>query len=343
MEVAKRLVRSGDSVEWFAARFDQAPGIDYIDGVRIVRSGHPWTVHLNAYRHYRNRLVGHFDIVVDEVNTIPFLTPLWADIPRVLLIHQLAREVWWYEAPAPLNAIGFLAEPIYLRCYRGGTAITVSESTKNDLRRLKFVGPIVVVPQGLESITSVESLKAAEPTFIYVGRLAPSKRIGHMLKALAQFRRETGTGTLWLVGDGARSYRQALFDLARDLNVVDSVTFWGRLPTTQKHALMARAHALLMTSVREGWGLAVTEANALGTPAIVYDVPGLRDSVRHDVTGLVVPATSASLLHGMYRLATDPELHSRLALASRHWASTFSFDLTATAVRSTLRAVAGSK
>ena len=55
---------------------------------------------------------------------------------------------------------------------------------------------------------------------------------------------------------------------------------------------MAEAHVLLMTSVREGWGLVVTEANACGTPAVVYNVPGLRDSVRNEETGLRIARSS---------------------------------------------------
>jgi hypothetical protein len=58
-----------------------------------------------------------------------------------------------------------------------------------------------------------------------------------------------------------------------------NVEFFGRVSDAEKIDRMARAHALVVTSVREGWGLVVTEAAAHGTPSIAYDVPGLRDSV----------------------------------------------------------------
>jgi glycosyltransferase involved in cell wall biosynthesis len=52
---------------------------------------------------------------------------------------------------------------------------------------------------------------------------------------------------------------------------------------------LSRAHIILVPAVREGWGLVVTEANAMGTPAIGYDdVPGLRDSIRHGETGITI-------------------------------------------------------
>ena len=56
-------------------------------------------------------------------------------------------------------------------------------------------------------------------------------------------------------------------------------TFFGRVSETKKRALMARAHVLVATSVREGWGLTVSEAALCGTRAVGYDVAGLRDSV----------------------------------------------------------------
>jgi glycosyltransferase involved in cell wall biosynthesis len=345
-EVARRLVEQGDFVEWFASSFPGAPPEETLDGVRIIRGGRQWTVHWFAFRHYRSTLSRSFDVVVDEVNTIPFFTPLWAKVPVMMFIHQLAREVWWYEARFPLNAIGFLLEPLYLRFYRHVQVVTVSASTRDDLRRLGFKSAITIVPEGIEPVEPSNAVKTNEARFLYVGRLAPSKRIGHMIEALAQFRQETGTGTLWLAGSGSNRYQESLVELALRLKVEDSVKFWGRVSAPEKHRLMGEARALLMTSVREGWGLVVTEANACGTPAIVYDVPGLRDSVRNGSTGLIVPAKPSSLAEAMVRLWTEPLLQRTLATQAEAWSQEFSFGQTArvmrTAIRATLRGQAES-
>jgi glycosyltransferase involved in cell wall biosynthesis len=304
-----------------------------VDGVRLVRAGSQSTVHWAAYRHYRKKLSNRFDVVVDEVNTIPFFTPLWSDIPTVMFIHQLAREVWWYESSFPVSAIGFLSEPLYLRPYRSVPVLTVSESTKLDLRRLGFRASITVIPEGLEAGAERPQTKSTEPNFLYVGRLAPSKRIDHTIRALAMFRQSTGAGTLCLVGSGSDKYLHSLIRLADQLGIADSVLFRGRVPSSEKYRLMAGAHSLLMTSVREGWGLVVSEANACGTPAIVYDVPGLRDSVRDESTGLVVPPRPRSLCDAMIRLTNDSELYRRLTAEGQGWSATFSFDETARIVR----------
>jgi glycosyltransferase involved in cell wall biosynthesis len=243
-----------------------------------------------------------------------------------MLIFQLARKVWWYESPFPISAIGYAIEPLYLMGYRHTPAFTISRSTELDLRRLGFKGAITLIPIGVEKVASAPRAKADTPTFLYVGRLAPSKRIVHMLDALAQFRKVTGIGTLWLVGSGSDGYKRSLVKRAHRMNLEASVVFWGQVSSHEKHCLMTEAHALLMTSVREGWGLVVTEANACGTPAIVYDVPGLRDSVRDESTGLVVPPKPGCLADAMIRVTSDPSLYARLAAEAQLWSGTFSFD-----------------
>jgi glycosyltransferase involved in cell wall biosynthesis len=306
----------------------------------MVRSGRQWTVHWRAFKHYGGSLRGRFDAVIDEVNTMPFFTPLWSGIPTFMLMFQLAREVWWYESPFPINAIGYALEPLYLLGYRRTPVFTISKSTEHDLRNLGFKSPITIIPIGIEERHPNSYAKAESPTFLYVGRLTPSKRIEHMLEALARFRQTTGGGTLSLAGSGSRHYQQSLVRLAERLSIANSVFFLGRVPLAEKQRLMFQAHALLMTSVREGWGLVVTEASAFGTPSIVYDVPGLRDSVRHESTGLVVPSSPTDLSNAMIRITSDKELYARLAAEGERWSSTFSFDDAARLIASALASTA---
>jgi glycosyltransferase involved in cell wall biosynthesis len=171
------------------------------------------------------------------------------------------------------------------------------------------------------------------PTFVYVGRLAPSKRVHDLLEAFRLFTTVHRPARLWLIGEGDAGYVRRLRKLASRLQIDGAVEFCGRLDAAEKHRRMAEAHALLMASVREGWGLVVTEAAACRTPAIVYDVPGLRDAVRHDQTGLVVPPNPASLATAMRRVIDDPALLARLGAAARAWSETFSYDRSAEVLR----------
>jgi glycosyltransferase involved in cell wall biosynthesis len=332
------LVEAGNQVEWFTASFAGSPKEEVVDGVRILRKGRQWTVHFHAFRHYRSRLHDCFDAVIDEINTIPFFTPLWARIPAFAMIWQLAREVWWYESRFPLSAIGYLLEPIYLRAYQRSRAFTFSKSTAADLRNLGFKGMITLVPPGIAPIGAQSTPKDQEPSFIYVGRLAPSKRIDDIVEAFALFRHARGHGRLILVGNGRDAYVGQLVKQASRLGISDAVEYTGWLEGTAKHRRMAQAHVLLMTSAREGWGLVVTECNSCGTPAVVYDVPGLRDSVRHMETGLVVRPTPQSLANGMLQITGDSGLYERLRHEAQTWSRTFTYEAGARVVLNALSA-----
>ena len=91
-----------------------------------------------------------------------------------------------------------------------------------------------------------------------------------------------------------------------------------------------------MSSVREGWGLATSEAAAFGTPSVVYDAPGLRDAVKDWETGRVVPPLPAELAKAMVQLWNDQPLYRRIAAAAKESVRRLSFDATASLFREAL-------
>jgi glycosyltransferase involved in cell wall biosynthesis len=94
-----------------------------------------------------------------------------------------------------------------------------------------------------------------------------------------------------------------------------------------------RAHCLLVPSVREGWGLVVIEANSVGTPAVAYDVPGLRDSVQDGVTGLLAPdGEPDELARRAIAMVEDPVLQQDMSRKALDWAEGFSWDATASSL-----------
>jgi len=223
--------------------------------------------------------------------------------------------------------------------YRDVAVVTVSASTRDDLRRLGFRARIAIIPEGIEPILDPHIAKSNEPSFLYVGRLAPSKRVDDVVRAFATFCGSGQPARLCLLGDGSPAYVGKLRDLVGDLGLSQRVRFAGRVDNPGKHHEMAMAHMLLLASVREGWGLVVTEANALGTPAVAYDVPGLRDSIRHQATGILVEPTHQALGEAMISLWNDRDLYGHLAAAAKAWSRTFSFDRTTTALRNELAAL----
>ena len=126
-------------------------------------------------------------------------------------------------------------------------------------------------------------------------RIAPNKKVDHAIAALRCLVEENKVkAELKIVGEGREM--ESLKILAAEQGMETHIEFAGALDETEKDAALREAHWLLHTSVREGWGLNVIEANAMGTPAAVYPVPGLRESTLHEKTGLVAQQESPKAL-----------------------------------------------
>lgn len=315
-------------VEWFSAAYPGAPQEEFKDGIRFVRIGRQATVQLCAYRRYRGST--SFDVVVDQTNTIPFMAPLYLNAPVTLLIFQLAREVWFHEAPLFIAPVGYLTEPLLLRPYRRVPAITISQSTAASLRDIGLRGEITIVPVGADDPgDAAKPAKTGADDIVVLGRLASSKRIEESIKAAADLNALGWNGTLHVAGSGNPRYRSRLESLAASLRV--KATFHGRLSDEERDELLRTATLLWMTSIREGWGLVVTEAARHWTPAVVYDSPGLRDAVRDRQTGLVVSPEHRDLAQATKDLLDDRPRLAAYAQAAREFSCELTWDRAAQA------------
>ena len=288
-EVARGLVGRGHTVTLHAAHVDGRPAREVVAGVEIVRGGGRLGVYRAARRFWAERGRGSFDVVVDEINTRPFLTPRWLrGAPVVALIHQLAREIWSYETPFPIDVVGrYVLEPLWLRAYREVPAVTVSESSAESLRRHHGWRDVTVVPEGWTPHAVPDVPKEPEPTVLFLGRLVAMKRPDHALEAFRVLREHVPSARLWMIGDGPLAGRLRA-------QQAPGVELLGWIERDEMLRRTAAAHVLVATSVREGWGLNVSEAAACGTPAIGYRVPGLVDSIAAS-GGLVVEPDPAAL------------------------------------------------
>lgn len=287
-EIAEQWVQMGHEVVLFCAASEGLAELDIAEGVTIIRRGTRFSVYREARRFYENEGRGTFDLVIDEINTRPFLCPTFVDdVPVVALVHQVAREIWFHQSPFPANLLGrYYLERRWLSHYKNVPVVTVSESSRESLTGYG-IKHAITVPEGFSIPEEIfEVKKETAPTVVFCGRFSRNKRPHHALQAFTRLSRTMPDANLWMVGDG-----EMLPKLKRRAG--DNVSFLGRVSHGEKFELMARAHVLIATSVREGWGLVVSEAATLGTPAIAYDVPGLRDSVRASNGILVEPNVQA--------------------------------------------------
>lgn len=330
-ELAKRLVSDGHSVTFLVAGFANCTQEEMRDGYRIIRTGNRYTVYWHAYRYYKKHLRHTFDLIIEEINTVPFFSRLYAREKKILFIHQLARQIWFYQMPFPFSVIGYLLEPVYLWLLRKHTVITVSDSTKNDLTKLGFsAGNIHIMSEGIqiEPITDLARIqKYSEPTLLSLGAIRPMKRTLHVVKAFEHAKHSLPALRLMLAGDASGPYAAKVLEYITHSPYRDDIEITGRVSTEKKMELMQRAHLVAVTSVREGWGLVVTEANSQGTPAIVYNVHGLRDSVRDDITGLVSKHnTPRELAHALTSLLQNKNQYDTLRKNAWDWSKKITFE-----------------
>ena len=278
------LAKRGHEVSWFANDFAGAAKETTIEGIRVVRGGNKGSSIFAARKWYRQQ--PKFDLVIDQIHGIPWYAPWWCRTNCVAYLHEVLGPIWDAFYGWPLNWIGKTQERWTHWLYRNVPFWTACESTRDCLRE-DGVKQISIVRYGVHTVALPELPEKALTTplrLIVVSRLAPNKRIDHAIETLRLLLNQNIAATLTIVGAG--EIEAPLKALAATLPA-GAVRFTGGLPENEKDALLRESHFLLHTSQREGWGLNVIEANAMGTPAAVYPVAGLRESTLNNRTGLV--------------------------------------------------------
>jgi N-acetyl-alpha-D-glucosaminyl L-malate synthase BshA len=156
------------------------------------------------------------------------------------------------------------------------------------------------------------------PVLLHISNFRPVKRVLDCVRILSEVRKHV-PAQLWMAGDGPeRSPAEAL---VRELGLDDWVTFLGKQDHVER--LIPKAHALLLPTELEAFGLAALEAMACGVPPVATNAGGVPELVTHGVDGYLeevgdVPAQAARVV----ALLTDAKLHERMAQAGRKTAET---------------------
>jgi glycosyltransferase involved in cell wall biosynthesis len=326
LEQARHWVKAGHEVTWFAQRFAGAPREERIEGIRVVRRGRfPLVFPLGALW-YAFRSDRKYDFIIDCMNGIPFFTPLFSTKPKICLLYHIHSHHFKEELPGPLAVLAIAVETrLAPFIYRNTKFVTISESTRREMRDLRMTEkPIELIHCGV-SEAHKPGLKSAVPTVLYVGRLKRYKQIRKLIGAFAQARQTLPDTVLKIVGDGDDAEELRAYIRSQK---IENVTFLGFVDEPTKIRLMQEAWVFGMPSSIEGWGLVVIEANACGTPAIAYDVRGLRDCIIDGETGFLAPDddTFASRLTEMLH---NRELREKITKAAWEWSQNFSWEKTA--------------
>lgn len=335
-EHMKGWMKNGHRVTFFSSKMAGLKSMEDIDGVEIVRDGYQyWGVQFKAFFYYLKHK-DNFDLVVDEFHGIPFFTPLYVKKPKLAVIQETAGKVWLLNPlPWPINwvigIIGFLGERfIFLLFYRNTQFMTGSESAREDVAKFGIAKKnIHIVPHGVVLKVPKTTTKEKKFTVVFLGILSKDKGIEDAIRCFALLRQEDIQ--FWVIGRFETSeYEKKVKRLIDELNIKNRIKLWGFVSQEDKFSLLSRAHVLINPSVREGWGLVNIEANSVGMIVVAYNSPGLVDSVRNNISGIIVSENNPkSLALSIRSLFSDPVRMAKLSKLAISWSKNFSWDKSA--------------
>ena len=346
-EIFGRLARWGHDATVLVSGWRGCESRVTLDGLKIHRAGGRYTFSIAGPRYFRRHLAREpFDVVVEDLNKVPVFSRFWTDAPVVLLAHHLFGTTAFQAGAFPVALGTWLLERPIPAVFRRAPAIAVSESTKQDLVARGLLSELIeVIPNGIELdkyTPDPAGARSERPSLLFLGRLKRYKRVDLVLRALSRLV-ENGLDVELVVG-GDGDQLAALEEEARRLGIEDRVYFLGFVTEREKLAQLRRAWVHVLTSPKEGWGISNLEAAACGTPSVVSDSPGLRESVLDGETGLLVPHGDIdALVEAIGALLRDSERREEMGRRARSFAEGFSWEVSARAVEARLsRVVAGS-
>jgi len=326
-ETFSRIVKKGHSVTLVCSQFRGGAPRDIIDGIRVIRVG---------TRNFFNFAVplwylffgSKYDVVIDDVNKIPFYTPVYVRKPIVAIFHHLFGKSIFLETNAIAASYVYASEWLIPGVYRNVPIVAVSESTNSELVEQGIPEHnIHIIHNSVDHTLYSTGNEKKERSFTigFLGRIKKYKSIDHLLQAFDLVKTEIADAKLVIIGDG--DYLPALRKAASKMKHRDDVTFTGYVPGKEKVRLIRGLDVVVNTSSKEGWGLTVIEANACGIPVIGTNVPGLRDSILDEETGLLYQYGDIEALTALlFRFFGDEELRRRLSKNALDWASKFNWD-----------------
>jgi len=306
-------------------------------GYDVVRRGSRYSVFPRTVAAELTHRMGPYDALVEIWNGVPWGSPVWCRRPRFTIVHHVHGPMWEQILPRPLAGLGRtletrLAPPFYRRT----RIVTPSGSTRDELLGLGF-GPemVTAVDNGVDEFFCSTRRRDDQPTIVAAARLAPVKRFPLLLEIAGSARERVPGLRLRIVGDGPE--RPLLEAWIAEHRAHDWVTLVGYVPREHLRDEYSRAWVVASASVAEGWGLALTEAAACGTPAVATDITGHRSSVIDGVTGVLAPPDQ--MADRLVEVLTDPLRRERLAAAALDRARTLTWDASATGITRVLHEV----
>ena len=285
-ELAKRLAQKGHEVTLFGMKHWEGKAIVYSEGVRLWGVCPPQELFVNGRRSIKQAtyfawkvlpplLRERFDII--DCQSSPYfpafsakLASLMKRVPLVITWH----EVWgnyWFDYLGKKGIFGKAIERMTI--HLADKLIAVSQATKRDLERMSIGKEIKVIPNGVDSKEIREIAPSSQNSdIIFAGRLIREKNVNLLMKAISAIKKEKPDISCIIIGAGPE--RASVEESIQKLGLEQNVCLKGFLEDhNHVFSYMKSSKAFVLPSTREGFGIAVLEANACGLPVITVRHP----------------------------------------------------------------------
>ncbi len=265
------------------------------------------------------------DLLVEDLSA-PFSTgfaPLYTRRPVVASVQWLFAEQMTAKYRLPFHWVERAGLPLY------DHFIAVSGWLAETIRARRPGADVRTIHNGVEPL-AFQAEQQQPAHLLFVGRLDnEQKGCDLLLQAVALARGLLGSRLppVLLAGDGpdrAQLERQVIA-----LGLEDVVRFLGRVEGAGKYRLMAGAHALLMPSRFETFGMVAAEGQAAGAPVITFDVGPLAEVAGGGGARLILPFDIDAFAHAIAELVSDGDARARLVTQGRSWAQRYDWDVIA--------------
>lgn len=342
-EHMKGWIRAGHKVTLFSSKMKNLRKSETTDGIRVTRRGYQYLgVQLAAFYWYVFGKHETFDLVVDQFHGLPFFTPVYIWKPKkIAVIQETTREVWLLNPlPFPLNiligVLGYLFEFLVFIPYKNTQFMTGSVSTVEAVVKMGIPRKnIKIVPHGTKLYLPKRKVKKNKfPVVLFLGRISKDKGIEEAVKVFSILSTK-GEFKFWVFGKPeTREYGEEIFKQVKDLGLENKIKFWCYnkrnwifVDDREKFKIIAGADLTLNPSYREGWGLVNIEANAVGVPVVAYRSPGLVDSVKNGVSGIICKHnTPSEMAREVVRIIRDRGKYIKLKKGAIKWSKNFTWD-----------------
>lgn len=267
-----------------------------------------------------------YDLLVEDFGA-PFsvgFAPLFTRKPVVACVQWLGGAHMRQKYRLPFDRV----ERFGLRYYHDFVA--VSGWLADEIRARRPGAAIETIPNGIEEL-AFDAESTERTCLVFVGRLdVYHKGLDLLVEAMARLETLLGgrTPPLKIIGDGPD--RRAVETLVAQSGARHLVEFLGRVEGAEKYRLMANAHAVLMPSRFETFGMVAVESQAVGTPVVAFDIGPLAEVAGGGGARLVPPFDVETFAHEVANLVGNPAFVEELRQSGRCWARRYDWDRLAT-------------